>query len=142
MAKDVRFAAKSATIGGTAIVSLTGFSIHASSTIVTDQGAAGTPGPVDEQVTDRDLTVTVRMQDYLEALALVEKPPANLVGTYLSTGGATKTVTMKNVYFNTPPQEILFPEKDVGGKVPTCQITGRAMWGPSDTFSTMVTTSA
>ncbi len=131
------FAATSATHNVTAIVSATHFAIRKGSTKAIDPGVAGTPGPADEIVTNRSIEVTVFGEDPDELMGFVEAAAANFVGGYLGAAGAAKTVTVKNVKFNDPPQEVAFPFKDSGASAGTFSITGKGQWGASDTFALM-----
>jgi hypothetical protein len=133
------FAAKGASHGGTAIASATHFSVGASTVKVRDPGPAGSPGMAAEQVTHRDVTVSVYAMDPGELLALVGAAAANFVGTYIGLAGADKTVTVKNVVFNDPPTDVISQPADAGGTCGRYQLTGRGTWGASDTFALMQT---
>lgn len=135
---DLRvFQISGATHNAVAINSVTHASVQKATTLMTDPGPAGSPGPADERVTDRDLTVTLYGLDPSELQGLVEDAAANLVLSYKGEGGANKTATYKNVAFNGPVQAIEFAAKDAGGKVSMHQITGRAHWGAADTWALM-----
>lgn len=132
------YAATSATHNAVDIASKLAFGITTGTTKVADPGVAGSPGQADEQVTDRRIEVTVIAMDPAELMGLVEDAAANFVGGYVKEAGGAGTVTIKNVKFNDPPQEISFPAKDGGGSVQAFSITGRAQWGASDTWALMM----
>lgn len=130
-------AAKSVAHGATTIASATHFSVATSSVKSADPGPAGSPGLADEQVTDRDIAVTIFARDVDELLALVEAAAANLVlGTYKE-AGAAGTITIKNVKFNDPPS-LDGPAKDSGAPAGTFSISGRAQWAAEDTWALML----
>ncbi len=135
---DIRVhAAESAAHGTTTINSATHFLVAPLSVKSADPGPAGSPGLVDEQVTDRGIAVTVWAEDPDELMALVEAAAANFVGGFIGEAGASKTVTVKNVAFNDPAQ-VSPPPKDSGSPVQVHSITGRAQWGSTDTWATML----
>ncbi len=130
-------AATSATHNVTAINSVTHFSVPTGSVISPDPGSAGSPGLADEVVTKRNIQVILFGRDPDELMSFVEATAANLVLGYLGAAGVPKTLTIKNVLFNTPP-EMVFPPGDGGAPAGTFSITGKALWGSADTWALML----
>lgn len=135
---DMRiYAAKSVTHGIVSIGSATNFGIATSATKARDPGCVDSPGPAEEITVDRHIAVTIFARDPAELMALVEAAAANLVVTIVGEGGATKTLTIKNVVFNDPPS-VDAPAKDAGGVAGVSSISGIAEWGSADTWALMM----
>lgn len=133
----IHAARSGSTHGATSLLSLTHFSVGMMSVKSADPGAAGSPGMVDEHVTDREIRVTLFFLDSAEALALVEVATANAVLNYVAEGGANWHWTIKNVKFNDPPADVTAPQKESGVPAGAVSISGRAHWGADDTWALM-----
>lgn len=129
------------THGGTGINSARSFSIPTDVITMTDPGNAAAPGVADEQTVYKTIEVAVNAMDPDELYDFVDAAAANWVGYFLGEAGAAKQATIKNVKFTRPPSFEMVP-RDQGGGVMMHVLRGRALWGASDTWATMIVIAA
>ena len=138
MAVETIFACRGATYGsaidGVAYARITPRTVHK-----TDPGIAGTPGPADATVTDRELVVELYGYDYAALLACIGLAAASCVINTYGAAGASEALTASNVVFAESIGAIEIPEKDSGGKIVPYGIRGYVNFGAGETFANVLT---
>ena len=141
-AGDVIHVCRGAKHGSTTLANATHFAISAPTQKSSDGGGAAYPGVKDEIVTKMDVFVEIFSNSYVELLALVGLAAANFVGLTKGASGANEQITVKNVVFSEAPGQIQAKNPGSTGEVGNFSIKGRALWGASDTFATMIVSAA
>jgi len=108
-------------------------------TVKTNQGAAGSPGPAGAVVTHRELGVEVYGLSYAEILGLLEDAAATLTLSILGEAGAAQSIAITNVYFDRIVNPVEFPAKDEGGKLAAWGVGGECHFGDAETFADVIT---
>lgn len=138
MAKEVIHVCRGASHNAVDVEGVTHYAVPINLVKSVDGGDAAEPGTVETLVTHRDIAVILYGQDYAVLLGLVEDAAADVVLLFKGAGGSNRKKTVKNVYFDTTPQQIAAKAKDAGGPVSMFSVQGTAQWGASDTIATMI----
>ena len=137
MAGETIFAARSAT-PGSSLAGVTHARISPNTVWRVDQGKAGSPGPADALVTDKEVVVELYGTNYGALLGRIGQAAAScLIGTE-GAAGADETITVTNVYFAEIIGAIEVPEKDGGGKLTVFGIRGFAHFAAGEAFADVV----
>ncbi len=133
-AGDTIFACRSATHGG-ALAGVTHARISPSTVWKVDQGPAGSPGPADALVTDKEVAVELYGTDYAALLGRIGQTAGNCVINTEGAAGADEALTVTNVYFAEIIGQVELSEKDTGGKLPVFGIRGFVNFGAGEAFA-------
>ena len=139
MSGEAIFACTGVSVGGTAVEGATHGRISPNLVSKVDQGDASSPGPVDCQVTHREVIVEVHGLNFSALLALIGAAAANVVFNTVGLTGAAETITVTNVQFFEFIGPMEEPAKDEGSKLSSgFGIRGRVNWASTDTFATVI----
>ena len=136
-AGDTIFGCRGATQGG-ALTGVTHGRVSPNTVYKVNQGAAGSPGPADAVITDKDVVVELYGTNYAALLARIGVAAATLVINTYGAAGVSEAITITAVVFAEIINPVDIPEKDSGGKLAPFGIRGYANFGAAEGFGDVI----